>query len=75
MVFSYCSNPPQTYYSTIFFIQYSVLCKKENAHDENIWTCAWGRYTPEKKKKEEEPEGEGGDDEKSRYTCFVYLFC
>jgi len=50
-----------------------VLCKKENAHDENIWTCAWGRYTPEKKKKEEEPEGEGGDDEKSRYVLYHVL--
>ncbi|KAH1022518.1 WD repeat-containing protein 61 [Dendroctonus ponderosae] len=43
---------------------YSVLCKKDNAHDESIWTCAWGRYLPEKKPKE--PDAPGGDDEKSR---------
>ncbi|KAJ8938588.1 hypothetical protein NQ318_020850 [Aromia moschata] len=30
---------------------YSVLHKKENAHEESIWSCAWGRYTTEKKKK------------------------
>lgn len=50
----------------ILVFQYSVLCKKDNAHDESIWTCAWGRYTPEKKPKD--PDAPGGDDEKSRFA-------
>lgn len=51
-----------------------MLTKKENAHEESIWTCAWGRYTPDKKKKDEENEGEGGDDEKSRYVTRLFKF-
>ncbi|CAH1260001.1 unnamed protein product [Diabrotica balteata] len=43
---------------------YSVLHKKDNAHDECIWSCFWGRYAPEKKKKSEDDNQ--GDDEKSR---------
>jgi WD repeat-containing protein 61 len=39
---------------------YSVLHKKENAHDESIWSCAWGRYSNEKRKKDQ------NEDEKSR---------
>ncbi|VEN50255.1 unnamed protein product, partial [Callosobruchus maculatus] len=41
---------------------YSVLLKKENAHDESIWSCAWGRYSGEKKKKNDDDH----QDDKSR---------
>ncbi|KAJ8912465.1 hypothetical protein NQ315_002831, partial [Exocentrus adspersus] len=30
---------------------YSVLHKKENAHEESIWSCSWGRTTRERKKR------------------------
>jgi hypothetical protein len=43
-----------------FFFQHSLLYRKENAHDDSIWSCAWGRM---KKKDDEIGDGEG-----SRYT-------
>ncbi|GJQ73963.1 hypothetical protein Trydic_g18897 [Trypoxylus dichotomus] len=39
---------------------YSLLYKKENAHDESIWSCAWGRLSKEKK------DVNDGDGENSR---------
>jgi hypothetical protein len=46
-----------------FFFQHSLLYRKENAHDDSIWSCAWGRM---KKKDDENGDGEG-----SRYTVLV----
>jgi len=45
------------------FFQHSLLYRKDNAHEESIWSCAWGGL----KKKNEE----NGDGEESRY---VYSF-
>lgn len=45
------------------FFQHSLLYRKENAHDDSIWSCAWGRM---KKKDDENGDGEG-----SRYTVLI----
>ena len=45
------------------FFQHSLLYRKDNAHEDSIWSCAWGKL----KKKNEE----NGDGEESRY---VYSF-
>ena len=46
----------------LFYFQYSLHSKKENAHEESIWTCAWGRLslTDDKSEKENENENNGG---------------
>jgi hypothetical protein len=43
-----------------FLFQHSLLYRKDNAHEDSIWSCAWGRM---KKKDDENVDGEG-----SRYT-------
>ena len=30
----------------IFLFQFSLVQKRENAHSEGIWACAWGEYIP-----------------------------
>ena len=46
----------------LFYFQYALHSKKENAHEESIWTCAWGRLslTDDKSEKENENENNGG---------------
>ena len=48
--------------SMLFYFQYALHSKKENAHEESIWTCAWGRLslTEDKSEKENENENNGG---------------
>lgn len=31
-------------YNILF--QFSLVKKRENAHTEGIWSCAWGKYIP-----------------------------
>lgn len=70
-IFSYNANIynfPDLYvcwfvgYVTILkpFFQYSLLYRKDNAHEDSIWSCAWGRM----KKKD----NENGDGDGSRYV-------
>ena len=40
----------------VFCFQYALHTKRENAHDESIWTCCWGRLSVEV------PAGEGDAD-------------
>lgn len=47
----------------IVFFQYSLLHRKEGAHDDSIWTVAWGKVT----RKEQEKENGENHDENSRY--------
>ncbi|KAK8383240.1 hypothetical protein O3P69_011624 [Scylla paramamosain] len=35
---------------------FSLLNKRENAHSEGIWACAWGHFVPEDKSKEKSSE-------------------
>jgi hypothetical protein len=51
-------------FKNIFF-QHSLLYRKDNAHEDSIWSCAWGRL----RKKDEE----NGDGEESRYV-FIFDF-
>lgn len=51
----------------IHVFQYSLTHKTENAHEDSIWTCAWG--CP-KRKKDIQP-----DNEDSRYNQSVILIC
>jgi hypothetical protein len=48
------------YSSKNFFFQNSLLYRKENAHEDSIWSCAW----LELKQKDEE----NGDGKESRYV-------
>lgn len=50
----------------LFQFQYSILHKKENAHEESIWSCAWGRAANDRKKRADNQNG----DENSRYVLF-----
>ena len=45
-----------------FYFQYALHSKKENAHEESIWTCAWGKLqlTEDKSEKENDNENNGG---------------
>nr|XP_053650494.1 SKI8 subunit of superkiller complex protein-like [Cherax quadricarinatus] len=45
---------------------FSLLTKRENAHSEGIWACAWGHFVPDEKNKEAanvDKENEGEDKE------------
>lgn len=44
----------------ILRFQYSVLYKKEAAHDDSIWSCSWGRISKKESKKDH-------DGDNSRY--------
>lgn len=53
--------------------QFSLLNKRENAHSEGIWACAWGHFVPEDKskeksseEKEENKENEGTQNEEDK---------
>merc|ERR1711962_936078 len=47
------------------FTMYSMYSKKENAHDEAGWCCAWGRYEPSEEAMDtgEDPENGGENKE------------
>ena len=45
---------------TIF--QYALHSKKENAHEESIWTCAWGRLSLNDEGAEKENSNNGNTD-------------
>lgn len=52
----------------ILFFQYSLTHKTENAHEDSIWTCAWG--CPKRKKDIE------ADNEDSRYNQnIILIYC
>lgn len=68
----YCGYKWMHAYDSFFYslLQYSLLHKKDNAHDDSIWSVAWGKVV-----RREEPEKENGEgenhDENSRYkNCF-----
>jgi len=42
---------------------YSLHTKRENAHEESIWTCSWGRMVLESSKDQDEASGANNDDE------------
>lgn len=46
---------------TLCFAKFSILHKEEAAHEDGIWSCAWGRTQPEKPVVEE-PEAEKDPD-------------
>ena len=60
--------PTQNVYIKLTVIfQYALHSKKENAHEESIWTCAWGRLSLSDEGAEKENENNGnvtnkGDD-------------
>ena len=41
------------------YFQYALHSKKENAHEESIWTCAWGRLSLNDEGAEKENENNG----------------
>ena len=45
------------------FFQYALHSKKENAHEESMWTCAWGRLSlgDDEAEKENESNENNGD--------------
>ena len=65
---SYSLTLPPTgvhYGNFLYLFQYALHSKKENAHEESIWTCAWGRLSlgDEGVEKENENNGNVKDDE------------
>lgn len=50
--------------SFIFTFKFSTKCKKEKAHDESIWSCAWGqmKVLKEKERPEDEEQEKGDGD-------------
>lgn len=43
--------------------QFSLLNKREGAHSEGIWACAWGHYIP-KETSPKDPEKENNEEDK-----------
>ena len=60
---------------------YSLHSKKENAHDESIWTCSWGRLLIEEDSGEKEKENvenenqRGSENENENLTCLLEIDC
>ena len=46
----------------IVIFQYALHSKKENAHEESIWTCAWGRLSLNDEGAEKENSNNGNTD-------------
>ena len=61
-------NYKSLYYLIRNLFQYSIYSKKELAHEESIWCCAWQNYDPSKEQTPPEPENEadaGGENKEN----------
>lgn len=50
---------------------YSVYARKESAHEDSIWTCAWGRRTIRSGDPDDDGGGDSGDKEQETRTVDV----
>lgn len=51
----------ESFTTILSLFQFSLIQKKENAHKEAIWSCAWGKYVPGNQPEEQNGSAEASE--------------